>query len=268
MRAGIRTGIQMADRVLKTELWYGLSTGLRLARKLGRGTARLDFIVAGLLFATGRWRRSTTVRIDIGTRRTRVILPDLAAFRVLGEIFLFNQYRREPGPDPKSILDLGANIGASALFYRRLYPNAKIVCVEANPAIVEILARNTAPLNVEVIHAAVAPTSGTIDFFISDESWAGTTTPGSEGVRVPVPAVTLDTLVSEHKPELIKIDVEGAEYAILRHSDACRSARIVVGEIHSEREDPQTTSVLEHFAGFDLDVETYGSLTLFRAVRT
>jgi hypothetical protein len=117
-----------------------------------------------------------------------------------------------------------------------------------------------------VIHAAVAPQSGTINFFVSDESWSGTTTPESPGRRLTVPAISIDELVMSHKPDLIKIDVEGAEYAIFENSTACRSVRIVVGEIHSDITDPRTTTVLDYFAGFKVDTEPYGGLTLFRAV--
>jgi FkbM family methyltransferase len=186
---------------------------------------------------------------------------------VLHEIFSLDQYRREEGPDPTTILDLGANIGASAVFYRLLYPAARIVCVEPDPAIVPVLTENTRSIGAEVVHAAVAGSAGEVLFFPSPQSWAGSIVrDGGEG-EVRVPSVTLDELIERYAPDLIKIDVEGAEYDVFASSTKATTARVVVGEIHSPAGDEKTTRLLSTFAGYALDVEEYGALTLFRAVR-
>lgn len=52
---------------------------------------------------------------------------------------------------PKCIIDIGANIGAAAFFFRRHYPNARICCFEPSPSTFDFLERNTAPLsNIEL----------------------------------------------------------------------------------------------------------------------
>jgi hypothetical protein len=52
-----------------------------------------------------------------------------------------------------------------------------------------------------------------------------------------VPTVTLDTLLAEHRVEtvdLLKFDIEGAEFGALRTADLSR-VNALVGEVHPER---------------------------------
>jgi FkbM family methyltransferase len=262
-----RAALRDVDAKLGTRLDTCLILGLQLAVRAPAGSPRLKFLALGVLYGTGRFDGPSEVRMPIPGGAATMRLPDHAAFLVLGEIFAMDQYRREPGPEPASILDLGANIGASALFYRRLHPDARIVCVEADPALAEVLRENTKLLDVEVIEAAVAAEAGELEFRQATQSWGGSIADGREGTIVKVPAVTLDELVERCRPDLIKIDVEGAEYDVLAASEQATTARIVVGEIHSGEHDPRTTALLDRFAGYRLDVEEYGDLTLFRAVR-
>jgi FkbM family methyltransferase len=264
----IRDGLTAVDRRLGTRLATGLKDGIQLALSApATPVDRLRMLALGARFATGRFEGPATARLRVHDRPVTMHLPDFAAFLVLHEIFALDQYRREEGPDPTTILDLGANIGASAVFYRLLYPAARIICVEPDPAIVPVLTENTRSIGAEVIHAAVAGSAGEVLFFPSPQSWAGSIVrDGGEG-EVRVPSVTLDDLMERYSPDLIKIDVEGAEYDVFEASTKATAARVVVGEIHTREHDVKTTRLLSTFAGYALDVEGYGELTLFRAVR-
>jgi FkbM family methyltransferase len=130
------------------------------------------------------------------------------------------------------VYDVGAHIGSVTLGTARLAgATGRVVAFEADPDTVSSL-RESCYLNdfeqrVEIIHAAVWSRSerGGILFRrgVSRPSHGGVVADGcqpvlADGPTITVPSTTLDEFVAQHgsTPELIKIDVEGAEYEVLR----------------------------------------------------
>ena len=58
------------------------------------------------------------------------------------------------------IVDAGANIGASAVYFVIAYPNACVVALEPDVGNFGLLSKNTADLNVEALNAAISSTRG------------------------------------------------------------------------------------------------------------
>ena len=226
-------------------------------------------VVAGALLGTNRWKRPVRLVLSAGGRPVPFVVPDLPALRVLAEVFLLDQYDDSPR-EPRGILDLGAHIGASALFLRRRYPDARIVCVEASPTLLPILRHNTAGLGVEVMHAAVAAESGTATFYESRESWTGSVARSAIADEpVSVPTVTLDALLPDDI-DLVKMDIEGSEFEIVPAATRLNQPAAYMGEIHAPPGDPRTDEFLAAFDGYQTTIERYGDdgeFTLFRATK-
>ena len=122
-------------------------------------------------------------------------------------------------------LDIGANIGAYALFVAAFAgPAARIVAVEPQPDVFDRLSYNIAqnPFHtVKAVACAVADKAGELTLFIdprnrgeSSLKIVGT----NEGAQIRVPAVTLLDLVRAEgleRIDAVKLDVEGAEDLIL-----------------------------------------------------
>ena len=126
--------------------------------------------------------------------------------------------------------DVGANIGLYSLGLAALAPRGRVFAFEPSPGSAEFLRanlrRNQAE-NVEVFATALADREGTVSFhdvpfftagsFTAEEgTWLGSDAVGSTLVQVP--CTTLDAFVEDHAVErvdLLKIDVEGAELAVL-----------------------------------------------------
>jgi predicted O-methyltransferase YrrM len=71
----------------------------------------------------------------------RVLLRSNAVdCKLLIEVF-GGVYALPASHSPKRILDLGANIGLSALYFHRQYPEASIACVEPAPKNFSMLSR-------------------------------------------------------------------------------------------------------------------------------
>lgn len=144
--------------------------------------------------------------------------------RILHTIFARDEYRLN-GVAPQSlgtVVDVGAHIG---IFAARVAPmSTRVISLEPAPANYALLRKNASQprmAHVETIPKAVAPEAGTIDFFLNDaDPSAHSLLPGKEGCTTPtkVEAMTLAQVLSEHSIErcgLLKLDCEGAEYAIL-----------------------------------------------------
>ena len=132
----------------------------------------------------------------------------------------------EPGD---VFVDVGANVGYFSLLASTLVGDAgAVVAIEAAPRTAAVLAENVrGHPNVRVIEAAASDTSGRADL-LCRRPRHGTRDLGSRvgrtlalrGVeKVPVAAATLTEMLTADELErtrIVKIDVEGAETAVLR----------------------------------------------------
>ena len=119
-----------------------------------------------------------------------------------------------------AILDCGANIGISVLNYKRRYPGARIKAFEPDPAICRVLRDNLArngAADVEVIEAAVWTRTGKIGFALTGRDGGRIDRSSGGASRLPrVAAVDLRDYLNEPL-DLLKLDVEGAEYDLVHH---------------------------------------------------
>lgn len=171
-------------------------------------------------------------------------------------------------PSPR-ILDCGANVGLASLYWKRRYPQARITAYEADPEIAAALRANLAANgagDVEVVEAAVWTETGTLSFRAEGaDSGAIAALAGApvEAALKTVPAVRLrDALLTagaEGPIDLLKLDVEGAEAAILADcADALRPVSAMLAEIHefdpAHRATPGILALLER-AGFTVALD-------------
>jgi FkbM family methyltransferase len=141
------------------------------------------------------------------------------------------------------VWDVGAHIGFFALTFARLVgPSGQVVAFEADEANVAALraavVRNGFD-NVEVRPVAVWSTPGEVAFERRSDTGGALNGAVVEGGRgVTVRATTLDAeLVRRRAPDLVKIDVEGAEEEVLIGSMRLLSEfrPIIVCEVHLSR---------------------------------
>jgi FkbM family methyltransferase len=136
--------------------------------------------------------------------------------------------------DFSSIIDVGAHQGQFALLARRRYPGAMLYCIEplteARTRLERILINDD---NVAIIDVAAADRRAETDFHVSRSSDSSsllpitkrytTAFPGTETAAVArVRTERLDEFLdcdSLRRPVLLKIDVQGAELAVLRGTE-------------------------------------------------
>jgi FkbM family methyltransferase len=133
------------------------------------------------------------------------------------QVLHWPEYDVELGRDPDLIVDAGANIGLSVLWFADRYPTARIIALEPEPANFALLQVNTSGLdNVTCMRAALW--SSNEDVVISDPgrgTWGFQTNGVASGEEsVTAPGLTIDHLFERFAIErinLLKVDIEGAE---------------------------------------------------------
>jgi FkbM family methyltransferase len=146
-----------------------------------------------------------------------------SSFRIaLWEIFFKGEYRFTAGTDAPVILDCGANIGLATLYFKHLYPQARITAFEADPDTAEVLRANVANNNlrdVEVRNLMLANTEGASTFFVSNDptgNLMGSANPNrvSDHREVTVTSARLSAFI-QGPIDFLKLDVEGSEFDVL-----------------------------------------------------
>ena len=161
---------------------------------------------------------------------------DVAGFSVDSLAYLHNEifvklayFFRSSRPDP-FVIDGGSNIGISVLFFKALYPAARVLAFEPAARAHALLVRNVQAnqlQQVDVHRAALGRLDGDVTFYEEEDDPATFRMSTREG-RIPgsattVPQRRLSDLVTEDV-DLLKLDVEGAEEDVL--DDLVRSRAI------------------------------------------
>ena len=152
----------------------------------------------------------------------RVPSSDVDVFK---QVFVDTEYRFESDEDPRVIVDAGANIGLTSVYYASRYPGCRILAIEPEGSNFDLLSRNVSRYpNVTPIHAALASEPGHVVIDDPDQgAWSFRTRaaedaePGSQRVE----SVTIGQLMDGHgieRIDLLKMDIEGAEMDVMRHA--------------------------------------------------
>jgi FkbM family methyltransferase len=254
--------LQTLAHYLETVGWWATlgRAGLKLRSALGLAAPRTVQI------------RPDRVRFPL-TRRT----GHSSDGAVFWEIFLQRTYRRRADlPEPKLILDLGANVGDASGSFLNRFPKARVVAVEPDPASAAICRRNLAPYGgrARVIVGAVWPERARLVLsrgaYGDGREWAtqvrerreGDDGEEAEGVDV----ASLIDLVGAERAGLVIVDIEGSEGALFGHPARAWLERVdnLCIELHG-------SACREAFgralAGYDHEMETWPHLTICRNLR-
>lgn len=135
------------------------------------------------------------------------------------------------------ILDAGANIGASIVYFSLAYPQAHILALEPAKNNFELLRLNAAGIDVDARCAAIGARAGEVVLTDPGQGEWGYRT-AAEGAGARVPRLGAADLVSEKcragfKPFLAKIDIEGAEGELFSADTAWADAfPLLIIELH------------------------------------
>lgn len=196
-------------------------------------------------------RGLVTHELRSGTKLTMDSGP--ADIRIINEIWLARCYETNPRMIPNddwTVVDLGANKGAYAVRVLHLAPQARVICYEPDPHNVECLRINLGD-HAEIHQAAVSSAGGVITLQqVPGNRGLGSIVAGrleersTPTVPIQVPLVSLrDVIAGAGRVDLLKIDIEGAEYPIILDSEGALFASVdrIVMEYDARSADAELT---------------------------
>lgn len=179
--------------------------------------------------------RDRQIRVRGGLELTyRLNRGDMQSIR---EVWIDECYRLPFEMTPQTLIDLGANIGLTSLWFAHRYGCSTVIMVEPSPDNARLarlnLERNK--IKAEVIEAAVGAHDGVAHFADEQDSNLGHLSASGR----PVPVVSMDTLLrklpADADVDLLKMDIEGGEGPLLSENvEWLDRVRSIIAEFHPE----------------------------------
>ncbi len=166
--------------------------------------------------------------------------------RLRREVFGNHEYYAEFETDKPYIIDAGAHIGLSVLYFKSLAPGAEILAIEPNSKVLPLLQKNVFENQLEGVviePVALSDRAGREKFYLDASAWQWYSTAGmhkgawngrQESLELTVETRRLaDFLVQ--RVDLLKMDIEGGEYDVFSACMPADFARIkyVIMEYHN-----------------------------------
>ena len=184
-------------------------------------------------------------------KRIRVHIRDQIDYQVLRQIFieedykisrlarkddLFEQYQEILiSANRPLIIDCGGNCGISASYFRVIFPEAKIICIEPDISNLN-MAKSNNHGDIEFMQAAVGGTSGRgVILDSGNGNWALQVkdSPNGDVAIVTVSEVLNNWSQKGFVPFLIKLDIEGSEKSVFEtDSDWIDDFPLIIIELH------------------------------------
>ena len=199
--------------------------------------------------------------------KTQIELPNGKNFEIVDsasfnfmykEIFQNGIYDFETNTSRPYILDCGANVGLSILYFKQIYPQSEILAFEPDQYIFKTLQKNVGNLKgVQLIPKGLWSSDGRLSFF-SNKSDGGLI---SKSGNYEIDVTKLSSYLNR-QVDFLKIDIEGAELEVIQEceSDLVKVKKMFL-EYHSFMESSQNLgkliSIMEN-AGFRYYISTPG----------
>lgn len=171
---------------------------------------------------------------------------------VVEQLLVHHELGFELEEAPRTIIDLGANIGLSAVYFARRFPHARIIAVEVESANFALLQRNCAPYpQIVALKKAIWQHGGHVRITNPDaQPWSFRVQSTTGDDPAAIEAVSMNELMRDHglpSLDLVKMDIEGAEAEVLSAGlhPWLDHTRVLAVELH-ERHKPGCEAALEN----------------------
>ena len=157
------------------------------------------------------------------------------------EIFVDKIYAFQSSLKSPKIIDCGANIGLSTIFFALEYPHAKIISFEADPTTFQALQLNIDQIknsNIQLIQKAVWTSEDRL-LFNPDGADGGKVSQSKCAYANSIEVDATDLRVFLQEPvDMLKMDIEGSENTVIPHCyDLLRNVKNLFIEYHGSYKD-------------------------------
>lgn len=186
---------------------------------------------------------------------------DIAVFN---QVFLVEEYKVTLKESPRFIVDCGANIGLTTVFFRLRYPEAFIVAVEPEASNFAMLERNTSKLdNIHCLRVGI----WNRDTFLrvenaSAEKWEFTFQE-SDNQHGAVEAISVTSILQQFNREeidILKMDIEGSEREVFTSDYAgwLPNVKTILIELHDSMRYGCSTAFFMALSKYDFSFDVLG----------
>ena len=225
---------------------------------------------AGLMsFIQVEWLKLEEITIK-GVRHPVCLRRHTTDTLVFREVFLFRSYDLSL-PQPKVVIDGGANIGLTSIFLVHKFPAAKIFSVEPSDGNFKVLVKNTKPYpQIIPIHSALWNKDATLKIKNENENqWAYTVEECEASNPHAFKATLITSLMNDYNIEridILKLDVEGAEKEIfsMDFDFWMRRTRYILLELHDWLKPDCSRTVFETLARFHFKTSIFNGMLLLQ----
>jgi len=178
----------------------------------------------------------------------------------LNEIFIEEVYRFQSDTKTPLIIDCGSNIGLSIIYFKSIYPEAKIIGFEPDNIIFKMLESNINQFNLKDVelHQKAVWINDEPLFFKQTGSVGGHIASEESSNTIKVGTTRLKDLLNKGV-DFLKLDIEGAEYKILTDCEVnLKNIKNIFIEYHSFHENEQMIGELLQIikrAGFKIYIK-------------
>jgi FkbM family methyltransferase len=161
---------------------------------------------------------------------------DLPVFR---QIFMDGDYDIHVGFTPKVIVDLGANIGLASLYFHERFPDARIIALEPDKGNFKQFITNVSHyVNIKPLNLAIWSESKSLHLVQNKNfgEWGMQVSSNKvENSNEMVDAISIPKLMELEGVtgiDILKIDIEGAEYELFKDASWLVNVRVIIIELH------------------------------------
>lgn len=180
--------------------------------------------------------------------------PDTSDQEVFDQIFLDREYDLNLPFVPEIIVDAGANIGLTSVFFANKYPGAKIISIEPEASNYNALVKNTAYyMSIVPIHAAIWNEPGLVEVLdVGTGEWGFMLSQRNgpqEGIGQ-IQAITIQEILNDLQLshiDILKMDIEGSEKELFstNFETWLPKIRCLIIEIHDNLKKGTSKTVLK-----------------------
>lgn len=207
------------------------------------------------------------IKLDSLKHSFRLRVGDAGDSAVFNEVMLRREYDITLGFIPETIIDGGAHIGLTSVFFANKYPGAQIIAIEPGKVNYELAVKNTAPYsNIQLFLAALwssETTLGVIDRGLGSHAIAVTASNHGD-----IRAVTIRGIMEQQNwrwIDILKLDIEGAEKELFAHGagDWLPKVRVLIIELHDRFVHGSSKAVFSALAPYNFSCRVAGFNLVF-----
>lgn len=206
--------------------------------------------------------RGNLTRVHFREREwVEALVPDDETFGLARELILQRVYDRAGGFPPGTVVDCGAHVGLFSL--AAAMHASKVVSVEPDPVnfrLLEINRELNRAEHIVCLNRALWSEPGEVSFRRTGQTTGGTVSGDGD---LTVQTTTIDDLVAEHgEIDLLKLDIEGAEFAAIEAATSLERVKRIAAELHLDAPGAEAPLV-EKLEGCGFRVEVVRAADLY-----